>query len=475
MELDGGASDETRRTERELALIRRNYDIYLSFDSFSDIKDEVSASISTACHDMITRIHDIEYQIQHTPAYSFVKRNSLRRQLQEAKASFTMSAKTHVDSLIAEKEAAQFALNSAAQAHREEIAELSLVVEAADREAKQLQHKQNALDECIKGLTTTGVDQSLVLSVGAQNEMVNYLADYERIATNLTKQNKHLAEIRKRITLLEEQAQPPYDEDIDYLKACETEVAKLKVNEVYRQVMRKSLLKAYSIHGEEYTRTNYRHKLFLMLLFCSWYYKRLINADTYLNIDEAQDISIAEYSLLREILGEDCVFNLYGDINQSLFPEKSIMGWEELKGIISEKVFILNEDYRNTLQITDYCNQEFSAEIYPIGVKGTPVSEMKINQAIQWLLDIKKENPQYRATIIVHKESVSIKEELSLLLKGEEVSWYAVDDKRISILTVENAKGLEFEVVAVLSDGMEINEQYIAYTRALDHLCVIKS
>lgn len=37
-----------------------------------------------------------------------------------------------------------------------------------------------------------------------------------------------------------------------------------------------------------------------------------------------------------------------------------------------------------------------------------------------------------------------------------------------------DAKGLEFEAVVVLCSGMEINEQYIAYTRALDHLCIVK-
>lgn len=475
MELDGGTSDESRQAERELALIHRNYDTYSDFDSCMDIKDAVSTSVSAACSDFILRIRNIEDQIQHTPGYSFVKRNSLRRQLQEAKSAFSTAARAHVDSLIAEKEAAQSAFTTAAQAHREEIAELSHVLETADREIKQLQRKQSALDECINELTSSSsVNQTLVLSVGAQNELVNYLADYERISTNLAKQSKNLAEISKRITMLDEQSKPPFDEDIDYLETCEKEILKLKANEIYRQVMRKALLKAYTNHGEEYTRTNYRHKLFLMLLFCSWYYKRLINADTYLNIDEAQDISIAEYILLRDILGKDCVFNLYGDINQSLFPEKSIMGWEDLREIIGEKVFILNEDYRNTLQITDYCNDEFSAEIYPIGIKGEPVSELKTEQAIQWLKNIKKDNPQYRAAIIVHRDSATIKEKLAKILKDDDVSWYAVDDKKISILTVENAKGLEFEAVAVLCDGMEINEQYIAYTRALDHLCVVK-
>ena len=475
MESDGGASDRSRRAEEELASIRRNYHTYFDFDAYSDTKDAVSASISTACNDLIIRIRDLEYQIQHTPGYNFVKRNSLRRQLQEEKSAFSASARAHVDSLIAEKEAAQSAMHNAAQIHREEIRELSRVVEAAEREVERLQRKHSALDACIRELTASSdSNATLVVSAGAQNELGDDLAEYESMTISLTKRSKRMAEIRKRIAMLDAQNKPPFDEDIDYLKACEAEIMKLKAGEVYRQVMRKALLKAYSDHGEEYTRTNYRHKLYLMLLFCSLYYRRLTNADTYLNIDEAQDISIVEYALLREILGEGCVFNLYGDINQSLFPEKSIMDWEDLSQTVGKKVFVLNEDYRNTLQITDYCNEEFSAEIYPIGIKGEQVSEMEADEAVRWLMDIKEGNPQYRTAIIVHRNNASTQEKLTAYLKEEDVSWYAVDDKKISILTVEHAKGLEFEAVVVLCAGMEINEQYIAYTRALDHLCIVK-
>ena len=55
--------------------------------------------------------------------------------------------------------------------------------------------------------------------------------------------------------------------------------------------------------------------------------------DTFLNIDEAQDLSVAEYKLLRLILGSRCVFNLYGDINQLVYSYKGITDWEELSEI----------------------------------------------------------------------------------------------------------------------------------------------
>ena len=48
----------------------------------------------------------------------------------------------------------------------------------------------------------------------------------------------------------------------------------------------------------------------------------------------------------------------------------------------------------------------------------------------------------------------------------------AVDDNKISVITVEMAKGLEFEKVVVITDGMTINEKYISFTRALDKLSI---
>ena len=39
---------------------------------------------------------------------------------------------------------------------------------------------------------------------------------------------------------------------------------------------------------------------------------------------------------------------------------------------------------------------------------------------------------------------------------------------------VEAIKGLEFEYVVAVVNGMSINEEYIAYTRALDKLVVVK-
>ena len=49
-----------------------------------------------------------------------------------------------------------------------------------------------------------------------------------------------------------------------------------------------------------------------------------------------------------------------------------------------------------------------------------------------------------------------------------------LDEKLISVTNVEAIKGLEFEYVVAVVNGMSINEEYIAYTRALDKLVVVK-
>jgi len=474
-ELDNGVSDEVLQAERVLSAIRQNMHSYSEYSSFVRMQDDLSAGVSESCRDQIIKIQEVEEQIKRIPAYNFVKRNSLRRQLQEATDAFSEAAKQFLDAIISEKEAQVAQNSSIAKNQRDEMQKLLQSVETADQEIAQLMSKQKAMEECIAELVdTTKMSQRIILSVGTQDEIIAYLADYEKLTQNVDKQEKHLLDIQKRIDVLKTQIKEPYDEDLAYLEQCEAEAEKLKANEIYKHVMRKEILAAYKKYGVEYTRTNYRHKLFVMLMFCSLYYMRMSSTDSYLNIDEAQDISVAEYHLLRKILGEKCIFNLYGDINQALLPEKCIMDWEDLSDVIGDKVFILNEDYRNTLQITEYCNKEFFSEIYPIGIKGEPVSEMPAAQAIRWLVDLKKKNPEHRTSVIVSRPKDSVRAMVSESINEQEVSWYKVDDKKLSVLTVENAKGLEFEAVVVLCDGMEINEQYIAYTRALDHLCVVK-
>ena len=54
-----------------------------------------------------------------------------------------------------------------------------------------------------------------------------------------------------------------------------------------------------------------------------------------------------------------------------------------------------------------------------------------------------------------------------------DISWDEINDKKISIITVEQAKGIEFDNVVVIADQMTPNEKYISFTRAMDELIVV--
>ena len=50
-----------------------------------------------------------------------------------------------------------------------------------------------------------------------------------------------------------------------------------------------------------------------------------------------------------------------------------------------------------------------------------------------------------------------------------------ISKTKINIMTVYESKGLEFTAVAVAEEGLTDNEKYIAYTRALKELAIIKN
>ena len=470
---DSGVSDSTLQAKEEIRLLRENYAAYIDYDRFSHISDDVSKGITEACAETVQRATDLVREMQSIPAYSFVKRNALRRQLEASKAQFSESARQHLDALIKEKESLLANQDEQTRIIQDEMKALAKTLEEADVRIDRLKGHATSIRECISVLDSAEtVELSGVLSAEAQHICADFLPDYDKLIANQKRQLAHADEIEKKIAgvIVKE----PYDEDIDYLEECSASVSRLKANTVYVQVVRKELQACYKKHGQDYTRTNYRHKLYLLLLFGSMYYPRLSTGDSFLNIDEAQDISVAEYKLLRKILGDKCIFNLYGDINQALFEQKSIVDWDDLRGVLGDKIYVLNEDYRNTLQITEYCNKQFYSEIYPIGITGEPVKEAELNSAIRWIVQLKKENPGYRTAVIAQRRNDNLRSIILSILEEQDVSWYAVDDKKLSVLSVENAKGLEFEAVVVLAKGMEINEQYISYTRALDHLCIVQ-
>lgn len=61
-----------------------------------------------------------------------------------------------------------------------------------------------------------------------------------------------------------------------------------------------------------------------------------------MNIDEAQDFAPSELQLLKKLLGNRVVFNLYGDVNQSIYEYKGIIDWSDLGEIGQYVSFLLS-------------------------------------------------------------------------------------------------------------------------------------
>lgn len=77
--------------------------------------------------------------------------------------------------------------------------------------------------------------------------------------------------------------------------------------------------------------------------------------------------------------------------------------------------------------------------------------------------------------ILYHYGEQSTSNTLYRLLDPKIMSWDRVQAGKISILSATSAKGLEFDLAVVIPTGMVDNEKYIAYTRAVEQLIIVRA
>ena len=219
----------------------------------------------------------------------------------------------------------------------------------------------------------------------------------------------------------------------------------------------------YSKFNIENNNSLYKHNFyFILYILIRMYGEKSIN--TMVNIDEAQDITINEYEVIRKA-NKDSIFNLYGDTNQLLFKNRGIEKWDQL-GNFDLKGFKLNINYRNISQITHYCNKALSPlNMDAMGVDGDDVKEINISEISDYI---------DKATYIIVKDR-------QILDKLPITNYNFVEKKdddispdNINVMTVEMVKGMEFSNVIVVDTDMNKRERYVAYTRALNKLIVAR-
>lgn len=208
----------------------------------------------------------------------------------------------------------------------------------------------------------------------------------------------------------------------------------------------------------------YKHYWYLSL-YCSYLTKPMSNHKSkYIFSDEAQDISASEWELIYKVNldvthKKSPIMNLFGDTHQ-VISSHGIVDWSTLS--FAGRIYELNENFRNTNQTVDYCNRKLQTNMSMVGVNMDEVREYySLSKAKR------KSRTINRNAIFIVKDEYS-KSDLEFHLKNTQI-------KDFQIFTVKQVKGLEFREVFVFETGMTSNEKYIAFTRALSSLNVIKS
>lgn len=213
---------------------------------------------------------------------------------------------------------------------------------------------------------------------------------------------------------------------------------------------------------------------------------------SYLVIDEAQDLSLAQYYILKKLFPK-ANFNVFGDVNQSIYDYQSVKDWNELNNIIFDSkadVLKLNKSYRTTINISDASNlileQLNGGSSECIARPGDELlmsDDISIQNIILQIKIFLEHN--YQSIAIICKDDKDTKDVYGKLKKlGVNISLINEKNEEYSgglcIIPSYLSKGLEFDVVIVYNandknygeSSIDMKLLYVAMTRAMHSLCI---
>lgn len=213
---------------------------------------------------------------------------------------------------------------------------------------------------------------------------------------------------------------------------------------------------------------------------------------SYLVIDEAQDLSLAQYYILKKLFPK-AKFNVFGDVNQSIYDYQSVKDWNELNNIIFDSeadVLELNKSYRTTINISDASNlileQLNGGSSECIARPGDELlmsDDISIQNIILQIKIFLEHN--YQSIAIICKDDKDTKDVYGKLKKlGVNISLINEKNEEYSgglcIIPSYLSKGLEFDVVIVYNandknygeSSIDMKLLYVAMTRAMHSLCI---
>ena len=358
-----------------------------------------------------------------------------------------------------------------------------VVLEKIQKQIDENAKKQNALRLCLEEVSkTNSFDEAIDVvnsrKVTKENKfIVEYLAGYRKEKRAIFEQQTI---IDKAVVDKAEEEKKIESSDL-LLSADETNQVKklankyskdivLKIfNTIFDQTIEEKLIELDMKRPEKI----YRYELYARVLFSELFWKKTVGSDELICVDEGQDVSYCEYErIIAQNEKNHAYYNIFGDLNQRIKQGRGLKTWEQLKRKLLAHEYLLNENYRNTNQITQYCNDVFNFDMTLTGVEGEPVRNITFEEMLAELVDISDTADR---TAIIMPRTMS-KQRITRAKKIEKVKERfstKFDVSKFSIMYVDEIKGIEFDRVYVIDQDMERNERYIAFTRALDNLTIV--
>lgn len=320
-------------------------------------------------------------------------------------------------------------------------------------------------------------DEKKVLKSG--NSAIEYLAKYRRAKRSIFEQNAIKEKLQQEIDKEQSESsakgliltQDEYKQVIELKNKYQKDITLQVFNVLFNRVIADKLAELDMKRPDRI----YRYELYARVIFARMLWDKTVGEEELICVDEGQDVSFGEYeAIIEQNADNKTYYNVYGDLNQRIKQGRGLATWEQLKTKLIAHQYELNENYRNTNQITQYCNEVFNFDMTLTGVEGEPVRNITFKEMLEELA--KSAASEDRTAVILPRTMAKTRVTRSPIVDTVKNNFSTkFDTSKVSVMYVDEIKGIEFDRVYVVDEDMERNERYIAFTRALDKLTIVHS
>ena len=283
--------------------------------------------------------------------------------------------------------------------------------------------------------------------ISKNNKNMNETIELSKLTNNLNEFNEFV-----KIVIKMNYNEDNYREDSNNIKLVYNSMIP---RNVITNCFEKICIGNYKLNTNFSNKSIYRIDIFTILYILEKLGYNKHSAYRYLYIDEAQDYNDVEIELIKNY-EQQSTLSIFGDYRQNISDNSLLKNnWNNLKKILKNNFdyYELNENYRNTTNVVEYCNNTLQLNMMAIGVDGEEV-QVKIFKNID---DVISKAKMINAIIIT---------------KNNYYLEYIANDNQVKAYDIVNVKGLEFKNVVVIDDGLTPNEKYVAFTRSLGDLVI---